>query len=280
MHMNNSLPSSAFVEEVEAYMQPFAGTFGYEVVKNGHLDTSRFYPMCATIAAYKSISGSAVFSSGCGSAGDLAVCLALGAQRGFGIEVDQGLLKLARARFRDHPLADRVDLRHYQGRELPYPDAMFDLIISLHVIEHVQDADVYMRELFRVLRPGGVLFMELPNRYYWQEQHTQLPLIHIPSNVWRNRLIRVLLLPLMRPWVRGAWRQKLAALLDLLHPTPFDLVTCFGQHRQTYHLQLVEACFYGANQPPLAFGAATGLGGLRRLWRMPTFRLVISRGLA
>jgi len=278
--MNYPLPSPAFVEAVETYMQPFAGTFGYDVVKNGHLDISRFYPICQTIAAYKPISGSVVLSSGCGSAGELAVCLELGAKRSFGIEVDEDLLQLATTRFQDNPQAERVDLRHYQGKELPYPDQEFDLIISLHVIEHVQDAELYLRELFRVLRPEGVLFLELPNRYYWQEQHTLLPLVHILPNSWRNRLIRILLSPLLRPWVGEMRRMKLAALLDLLHPTPFDLDSCFRRHAATYHLQLVEACFYGANQPPLAYAEATGLGGLRRLWWMPTFRFVISKAVA
>jgi SAM-dependent methyltransferase len=275
--MNDLLPSAAFAEEVEAYVQPFVGTFGYEAVKNGHLDISRFYPICQMIAAYKSIAGSVVFSSGCGSAGDLAVCLELGAKQGYGIEVDEGLLKLAMARFQDSPVADRVDLRHYRGKELPYPDQAFDLILSLHVVEHVQDVDLYLRELFRVLRSGGILFLELPNRYYWQEQHTQLPLVHILPNPWRNRLIGILLSPLFRHRVGERCRQKLEALLDLLHPTPFDLVTCFRRHAATYQLQLVEACFYASAQPRLMYSEVIGLSGWRRLWQMPTFRLVIGK---
>lgn len=268
-------PTPRFVEEVDAYTRPFLGTFGYEGTRNGHLDISRFDAFCAVIDGYRPIRGSVVLSSGCGSAGDLAVCLKMGADRVCGIEVDHGLHRLAQARFRDHPAADRVDLRQYDGHELPYPDSTFDLIISLHVVEHVQDADVYMRELFRVLRPGGVLFLELPNRHYWLEQHTLLPWVHMPPNAWRNTIIRALLSRPVRRWVTPDQRQKLTALLDLLHPTAAELTRLSERYRATFGLQLVEASYYGAGgATPQA--DASGLRILRRL-HLPTFRLVVRR---
>ena len=275
--MKKTSPSASFVGEVEAYMRPFEGTFAYEVVKNGHLDNSRFYSICQTIATYKPIAGSVILSSGCGSAGDLAVCLELGAKECYGIEVDEGLYKLASVRFKHSPYENQVDLRHYHGKELPYPGQKFDLIMSMHVIEHVQDAELYMRELFRVLSPRGVLFLELPNRYYWQEQHTLLPLIHIPPNPWRNRLIKILLSPLFRHWLGQANRQKLTAMLDLLHPTPSALMSYFRRYESEYQLKLVEACFYAWDQPPISYSELTSLGSLMHLRQMPTFRLVISK---
>lgn len=271
----NAQPMASFAEEVDAYTRPFLGTFGYEGVRNGHLDISRFDGICATVDGYQPIRGSVVLSSGCGSAGDLAVCLKMGASRVYGIEVDPGLHSLGQARFRGHPAADRIDLRRYEGRELPYADATFDLIMSMHVVEHVQDAEVYMRELFRVMRPGGVLFLELPNRHYWQEQHTLVPWIHMPPNPVRNALMRLMLSPLGRPWLTLDLRQKLTALLDLLHPTPADLTKLFNRYRTKFDLQLVEASFYGAaGAVPQA--AAGGMHILRRL-HLPTFRLVVRR---
>lgn len=46
---------------------------------------------------------------------------------------------------------------------LPYPDASFDLVVSMDVIEHVLDPVPWTREALRVLRPGGVLFLTTPN---------------------------------------------------------------------------------------------------------------------
>jgi len=46
---------------------------------------------------------------------------------------------------------------------LPYPDAAFDLVVSMDVIEHVPDSVPWAKEALRVLRPNGVLFLTTPN---------------------------------------------------------------------------------------------------------------------
>jgi len=49
------------------------------------------------------------------------------------------------------------------GARLPYPDAAFDLVVSMDVIEHVPDPVPWAREALRLLRPKGVLFLTTPN---------------------------------------------------------------------------------------------------------------------
>jgi len=49
------------------------------------------------------------------------------------------------------------------GEPLPYADAVFDLVVSMDVIEHVPEPLPWLREVLRVLRPGGLLFMTTPN---------------------------------------------------------------------------------------------------------------------
>ena len=47
---------------------------------------------------------------------------------------------------------------------LPFASRSFDLIVCYHVLEHVPDDAAAMRELARVLRPGGVALVQVPFR--------------------------------------------------------------------------------------------------------------------
>jgi SAM-dependent methyltransferase len=49
-------------------------------------------------------------------------------------------------------------LRGY-GEALPFPDASFDLVLSDNVIDHAEQPEAILREVARVLRPGGTLYL-------------------------------------------------------------------------------------------------------------------------
>jgi 2-polyprenyl-3-methyl-5-hydroxy-6-metoxy-1,4-benzoquinol methylase len=51
--------------------------------------------------------------------------------------------------------------------ELPFPDGAFDLVVSTEVIEHTPEPERAVRELCRVVKPGGMLVLTSPNRL-WQ----------------------------------------------------------------------------------------------------------------
>lgn len=55
--------------------------------------------------------------------------------------------------------------------KLPYREGQFSAVLSVGVLEHVDDFDPSLEEIKRVLRPAGLFFVfMLPNRYSWAEK--------------------------------------------------------------------------------------------------------------
>jgi len=51
--------------------------------------------------------------------------------------------------------------------KLPFSDNMFDCIISDYVLEHVEKPEMFLSEVYRVLKPGGSYFFRTPNKYHY-----------------------------------------------------------------------------------------------------------------
>lgn len=64
---------------------------------------------------------------------------------------------------RQNNAAPNIEYRVVDGFELPFDDATFDLIVSFQVIEHIFDPAPYLRNIRRVLRPGGTVIFTTPN---------------------------------------------------------------------------------------------------------------------
>ena len=71
-------------------------------------------------------------------------------------------------------LSDGYTFQQVEGVALPFADNSFDLVITNHVIEHVGNLDQqleHLRELTRVLRPTGLSYLAVPNRWALREPH-------------------------------------------------------------------------------------------------------------
>jgi len=76
-----------------------------------------------------------------------------------GLDVSSGMLDVARRKLEKGGLADRVDLRQGDAREMPYQAAAFDACFLSFTLELFDDADLpcALAEIRRVLKPGGRL---------------------------------------------------------------------------------------------------------------------------
>ena len=78
-----------------------------------------------------------------------------------GLDYDAVELRRARARIGD----ERVDLVVGDASRLPFRDAAFDAVICTETLEHLPDDAGAMREIARLLRPGGTLLGAVPSHF-------------------------------------------------------------------------------------------------------------------
>jgi ubiquinone/menaquinone biosynthesis C-methylase UbiE len=61
------------------------------------------------------------------------------------------------------------------AEDLPYPDQSFDFIHCITVLEHVEDVEKALLEMYRVLKPNGMIYIHMPNYRFPREAHLKIP---------------------------------------------------------------------------------------------------------
>ncbi|MDI3501051.1 MAG: hypothetical protein PWP22_822 [Thermoanaerobacter sp.] len=80
----------------------------------------------------------------------------------YGVDISEKALKIARKR---GVITFKVDLNK---DKLPFQDNFFDAVTCLDVIEHVIDPRFLIKEIYRVLKTGGILIISTPNIRDWK----------------------------------------------------------------------------------------------------------------
>ncbi len=83
--------------------------------------------------------------------------------------------------------SNTVDVVVPMDEALPFDDGSIDTVLSTQVLEHVSEPEVYLREVSRILRPGGHLILSCPGSYMLHEEpndfyrYTRYGLTHLLS---------------------------------------------------------------------------------------------------
>ncbi len=136
-----------------------------------------------------------ILDGGCGRGYYLNLFRYVSKCRLVGVELDPDILQKAQRNIGHLPDVTVLNASLYA---LPFADATFDKIILSEVLEHLQDDVAGLREAARVLKPGGVIAVTVPNeRYplYWDpinkllEGFTGLHISKGPlAGIWANHV--------------------------------------------------------------------------------------------
>lgn len=87
----------------------------------------------------------------------------------------------------------RVSIKVSQGigEELSFQDGSFDFINMCEVIEHVNNPEKVLSEVYRVLKPGGKVYVSVPNRFGLKDQHFGLYFVNWMPRSWSSKFISV-----------------------------------------------------------------------------------------
>ncbi len=152
-------------------------------------------PIDEAVSPIVSLRGKRVLDFGSGGGASAVALCRIGADEVECVEINEALVRITRLRARDLGFGGNIRARLVEDtRNLPFADNSFYVIVCNAVIEHIHPAlrRSHLEELWRVLKPGGYIFiMETPNRLWPKEGHTTgLPLVpYMPLRMARRYAI-------------------------------------------------------------------------------------------
>jgi SAM-dependent methyltransferase len=149
----------ANADELASYYPP---SYGY-LSAGGRLQRLRMNHALAAapVAAVARLEPGAVLDVGCGR-GDLAAALIRRGWRASGVEPSPEAAAVARAQ--------GVDAHTGTLADAPFEEASFDAAVMRHSLEHVPYPLADLARVFRLLRPGGLLAVSVPNFDSWERR--------------------------------------------------------------------------------------------------------------
>jgi ubiquinone/menaquinone biosynthesis C-methylase UbiE len=142
--------------------QPVGTKAFFDDLDDYRFDKLHYLPKVVDFSTFR---GRRLLEAGCGIGTDL-VRFAKGGARVTGIDLAETAIDLARKNFELNGVAAE-ELRVANGEALPFADASFDVVYGHGVVQYTADAPKLIREMHRVLKPGGTGIFMVYNRVSW-----------------------------------------------------------------------------------------------------------------
>lgn len=185
-----------------------------------------------------------ILDCGCGRGFYLNMIRAVSACRLYGLELDSEIIAKTRRNLAHLPDITLVQASIY---EQPFDDEQFDGVILSEVLEHIEDDVRGLREVYRVLKPNGVVAITVPNANYpfwWDPINKSLETLGLPpirrgvlAGIWANHV---------RLYTKAQLRQAVEAAGFIVEEERAFTHYCFP---------FIHNLVYGIGKPLLESGA-------------------------
>lgn len=154
-----------------------------------------------------------------------------------------------------------IPLIRFDLLQCPLPDQSLDMLIMLNVLEHIEDDQAALKQVYRILKPGGVAVIEVPaaprlydaydaelhhfRRYSVSELHRKLS--EVGFNICRKSHLGFFLFPafatikLMNKWLSS--RKKISAVRDQAASTSSSGLVKLAMKFESNHLSTFHLLF-------------------------------------
>jgi len=138
-------------------------------------------------------------------------------------DVTKKMQEICSANLEKYPIEFKTAF--FNSYPLPFNDNEFETILSFESVEHLPNPKIFIKELFRILKPGGYMVLTMPN-VLWEPIHWLAAIFNIHHSEGPHRFIRH---RKMKYWLKKAGFQIIKQKTFILIPGGPKFLKKFGE---------------------------------------------------
>jgi ubiquinone biosynthesis O-methyltransferase len=164
-HNNNKMSKQIEHSDISKFFDEMSQGRNEKIQANPVVEYEQHVRAVTVLKFLSAERGEKILDVGCGNARDIVYLVEQGAEV-TGIDISEGMVAEAKAELEKLGY-NKVTLEVGDATQLHYADGEFDKVLCSEVIEHIPDADKAFSEIYRVLKPNGILVLSTPNPKSW-----------------------------------------------------------------------------------------------------------------